>query len=123
MVFNVHHVTRQGRVSGQYLARNHLTKRARAQLAARIIGGEVEIGRLTNKQVAALCGVSVAYVALMRGGRKPVRAPAPPRVVDWLSIECLNDEALAGFIGKVGIDRVLGAAVQVERSLGTAATA
>jgi hypothetical protein len=112
MLSTLHRLSQQGRVSGKYLARTRLPKRDRAVLAARIIAGEIQIGQLTNKQIANICGVSVAYVAVMRGGRKPVCAPAP-RPVDWL----MNDEALAGFIGKVGIDRVLGAAIQAERAL------
>jgi hypothetical protein len=70
-------------VSGQYLARNRLGKRDRAKLAARIISGTVEIDQLTNKQIAALCGVSVAYVDLVRnGGRKPDRTQQLVRIWD-----------------------------------------
>ena len=60
-------------VSGQYLARNRLDKRARARLAAEIIAGRTVIADLTTKQVATLCGVSVPYIT---EARKPDRAVA-----------------------------------------------
>ena len=70
-------------VSGQFLAKNRLGKRDRALLAARIISGTVEMKNLTRKQVAALCGVSVTYVDLVRNGaRKPDRAQQLVRIWD-----------------------------------------
>jgi hypothetical protein len=71
------------RITGQYLAKCRLSKRDRALLAARIISGAVEIDQLTTKQIAALCGVSVTSVALVRNGsRKPDRAQQLVRIWD-----------------------------------------
>jgi hypothetical protein len=49
-------------ISGQYLAKNKLGKRARAQLAANILNGRVKVGNLTVRQTARLCRVSVPYI-------------------------------------------------------------
>jgi len=84
-------------VTGQYLAKNRLSKRDRAELAARIISGAVEIENLTYTQVAALCNVSVASIALVRnGGRKPARRRAPATLAAaWATAsECERTESL-----------------------------
>jgi len=57
-------------VTGEFLAKNRLSKRARAQLAADIISGKVRVADFTIKQAAALCSVSVAYI-------NEARAPDP----------------------------------------------
>jgi hypothetical protein len=49
-------------VSGQYLAKNHLSARGRAHLAADILAGHVLIDSLTIKQLSAICRVSVPYI-------------------------------------------------------------
>jgi hypothetical protein len=58
-------------ITGQYLARNQLPKCGRARLAADIIDGRLFVTNLTDKQVAALCGISVGYAYVVRNGKKP----------------------------------------------------
>jgi hypothetical protein len=62
-------------VTGQFLARTHLPKWARAHLAANIIDGKMAVTDLTDKQIAALCGISVAYAYAVRAGKKPKPKP------------------------------------------------
>jgi hypothetical protein len=60
------------RVSGQYLAKNRLPKKARAQLAADIIAGKVMVSDFTIKQLTVLCRVSGPYVTAARNrARRP----------------------------------------------------
>jgi hypothetical protein len=60
------------RVTGQFLAKNRLSKRARAQLAADILAGKAVITDYTIKQLAVLCRVSVPYVTEARNrARRP----------------------------------------------------
>ena len=51
-------------ITGQYLARNQLNARARAQLAADIIAGQAEIdtSSLTIKQIATICRTNAVYL-------------------------------------------------------------
>jgi uncharacterized membrane protein len=63
------------RVTGQFLARCSLPKWARAQLAANIIDGKAVVTNLTDKQIAALCGISVGYAYAVRNGKKPKPKP------------------------------------------------
>ena len=77
---NSHSATPARSVTGQYLARTHMSKWGRARLAADIIAGKAEITRLTDKQIAALCGISVAYVYAARNGKKP-----KPTLADMLA--------------------------------------
>lgn len=60
-------------VTGQYLAKNHLTARDRARLAAAIVDERVKIKDLTACQAARLCRVPLYYVNEAR------RPAAPPR--------------------------------------------
>jgi hypothetical protein len=53
-------------VTGNQVARRHLTKRERAQIAGAIMDGSTRIEKLNQRQAAALCGVSVAYARRMR---------------------------------------------------------
>jgi hypothetical protein len=66
------------RVTGNHLARaKKLTKRERADLAIEIINGQVELGPLTDGQIARICGVSPSYVcSLMRMASVPVQLAA-----------------------------------------------
>jgi hypothetical protein len=59
-------------VTGQYLAKNGLTARDRARLAADIIDGQVKIRNLTIRQTAWLCRVSVPCVS---DASRPPAAP------------------------------------------------
>jgi hypothetical protein len=54
------------RVSGQYLAKNHLDARGRAQLAADVIEGKVTVERLTAKQIAIICRTNIPYITEAR---------------------------------------------------------
>src|SRR5438128_4806796 len=73
-------------VTGEFLAKNRLSKRARAQLAADIISGKVRVADFTIKQAAALCSVSVAYI-------NEARAPDPAvakLLRDWNEAVLIN---------------------------------
>ena len=48
------------------------SKKERAELAAAILRGEVELGQLTNVQVARICGVSAQYVHQVQRANTPV---------------------------------------------------
>ena len=87
------------RVSGQFLAKNHLSKRARARLAADVLAGKAVITDFTVKQAAALCRVSTPYIAEARG-----RTPAATRMLrDW---NAADHEARVAFARAVGAERV-----------------
>jgi hypothetical protein len=53
-------------VSGQYLAKNRLSKRGRAQLATDILAGKVMATDFTIKQLVVLCRVSRPYIVEAR---------------------------------------------------------
>jgi hypothetical protein len=53
-------------VTGNQIARRHLTKRELARIAGAILDGSTKIEKLNQRQVANLCGVSVAYARRMR---------------------------------------------------------
>lgn len=55
------------RVTGQWLARAHLSREQRARLAARLSNGTAEIYPLTVGQAAAIARVSVLDVTRRRG--------------------------------------------------------
>jgi len=59
------------RVTGQYLAKNRLGKRARAKLTDDIGTGKVIVEDLTAGQIAALCRVSLSYITQIRNGYEP----------------------------------------------------
>jgi len=61
------------RVSGQYLARAHLTRKQKAELAAALIDGSAEIFPPTVKQAAMLVAVPVVEVTKARRNGKPKR--------------------------------------------------
>src|SRR5262245_8714773 len=58
------------RVTGQYLAKAHLTRRQRAKLAAALSNGTAEVFPLTVKQAAAVAGVPVLDVTKHRRNGK-----------------------------------------------------
>jgi hypothetical protein len=66
-------------VRGQYLAKNHLSPRARAELAAELAAGRVEIVDHTKQQAAFLCRVSVSSIKNV--GKSAPRNPAPARAL------------------------------------------
>jgi hypothetical protein len=53
-------------ITGQYLAKNRLSDRARARLAADLLDGRADLGPLTAKQVVALCRAKQARVDAAR---------------------------------------------------------
>jgi hypothetical protein len=86
-------------VTGQYLARNRLSKRDRAQLAAEILAGRARVGDLTTKQVAALCRVSLPYIAEAREGDRT----AARLLHDWESADA-NQRVV--FARRAGVERI-----------------
>ena len=62
------------RVSGQYLARAHLNRKQRAELAAALADGAVEIFPPTAKQAAMLVAFPVVEVTRVRRNGKPKRS-------------------------------------------------
>jgi hypothetical protein len=86
-------------LSGQYLSKNRLGKRARARLAADVLAGKAVITDFTIKQAAALCRVSTPYVTEARG-----RTPAATRLLrDW---NAADHAARVAFARAVGAERV-----------------
>jgi hypothetical protein len=61
--------TPPAKISGNALARKHLSKRERAQIAAAIMDGTTQVEALNQGQIARLCQVSVGYARLMRHPR------------------------------------------------------
>jgi hypothetical protein len=61
------------RISGQYLARAHLTRKQRAELAAALVEDSVEVSPPTVKQAAMLAAVPLVYVTKVRRNGKPKR--------------------------------------------------
>src|SRR5262245_52620119 len=57
-------------VSGQFLAKNKLSARERAKLAADLCAGKATITGLTMKQAARLCRVCTPYVVEARAARQ-----------------------------------------------------
>jgi transcriptional regulator with XRE-family HTH domain len=60
-------------VTGQYLAKNRLSARDRARLAAGVIDGRITVGSLTARQTARLCRVSVSRLKSVQPRKKPQR--------------------------------------------------
>jgi hypothetical protein len=56
-------------LSGTFLARNKLSTRTRARLAAAILDQQATVTRLTVRQIADLCRVSVSSITVARSGR------------------------------------------------------
>ena len=60
------------KISGLRATLQRRTKKERAELAAAILRGETELGRLTHVQVARICGVSAQYVHAVQRANTPV---------------------------------------------------
>jgi hypothetical protein len=91
-------------VTEQFLARNRLGKRQRAKLAADIGAGKVIIDGFTAKQLAAICRVSVPYIAqACNGGSKLPPDPVAKLLRDW---NAANPEQRAAFARALGVDLV-----------------
>jgi hypothetical protein len=125
-------------VTGAGLANRKLDKRQRAVLAAGVLDGSVRF-EPSLTQLAALFGVSTTYImlatklakhqrlAIMRGWdsrsfaelieRRPARLSTTitPVITNDTPPESISDGELQHLIRSVGIERVLDAAVQVER--------
>jgi len=73
------------RVRGQYLARAHLSRRQRAELAAALVEGTAEVFPPTVKQAAMLADVSPVEVTRLRrnGNGKPRRSS--PKITETLA--------------------------------------
>jgi hypothetical protein len=71
---------RPRRVTGQYLAKNRLSARDRARLAAGMVDGRVKVKDWTVRQTARLCRVSEPYVVAAR--KLP---PAPESLAEHLA--------------------------------------
>jgi hypothetical protein len=54
------------RITGAYLARNRLTPRDRAAIAADVVDGRTEIVALTVRQIITLCKANKVYVSEAR---------------------------------------------------------
>jgi hypothetical protein len=53
-------------ITGNQVARRHLTKCERARLAGAIMDGTTRVEKLNQRQAATLCGISIAYARRMR---------------------------------------------------------
>jgi hypothetical protein len=60
-------------ITGSQIAHKRFTKRERARIAAALIDGTTQLGKLNQRQVADLCKISLAYARSMR--RRPQSAP------------------------------------------------
>jgi hypothetical protein len=92
-------------VSGQFLARNRLSARDRARLAADIIGGQVTIRNLTYRQTARLCRVSEPYIAAVR---RPPPSACDLLVQHW---DAATGAERIEFARRVGVDRIFDTAI------------
>jgi hypothetical protein len=125
---NGHDATAVPVIRGTGVANRHATKKQRAALAAAVLAGDVDFTP-SQRQLASIFGVSVAYVGLARqfspakrkaiiageatinfttllnGPKAPLALPAPKLV---------SDAELEEVIRIAGIDRTLTAAVAVE---------
>ena len=92
------------RISGQFLAKNRLSKRAKARLAVDILDHRVEVRDLTVRQVAHLCRVSVTSINNTR------RTPAQSLAKAWAAAP---PDQRAEFIRRADPDRVFDVIAQV----------
>jgi hypothetical protein len=109
---NSHSATPGRSVTGQFLARTHMSKWGRARLAAAIIDEKVRITNLTNKQIAALCGVSIAYVYRLRGGARPKPDQAAQLTKIW---DLADPEQRVAFARAAGAERIFDVIAQAIR--------
>ena len=88
------------RVTGQYIAKAHLTRRQRARLAADLSIGTAVVGPLTVKQAAAVARVPVFNVSQARRNGRPGNGHNGHH----------NDESLAAHLGRASPDELVEAA-------------
>ena len=92
-------------ISGRYLAkaRIRLDPRGRAELAAAIVAGRVEITDLTIKQIANLCKANATYLNEVRfpDRAKRVQQKKLARVFD-----AIGADARAELCRTIGVERV-----------------
>jgi hypothetical protein len=101
------------RITGQSLARRHLSKWQRARIAADIIDGKADIADLTHGQIAVLCGVSLNYAYKVRsnGARhRPKRDLAQRLTQVW---GLANPRQRIEFARAVGPEQVFDVITQV----------
>ena len=116
-------------ITGASLAqlRRRLSASARACLAADLVDGRVILKGLTAKAIAGLCDVNIGYVdralrltpeqrSEVRRGVRPLVQPRTRKrepVVDWGAVD---DGVIVEAIRRIGLERTLDAAVEVEAS-------
>jgi hypothetical protein len=97
------------RITGQYLARAHLSRQQRAELAAALVDGSVEIFPPTVKQAAILAGVPAFEVSRARHAKgNGHRKRSSPKATETLA-EHIMRSSLAERIEAaraVGVDLV-----------------
>ena len=116
-------------ISGNYLAHNHASTVIRAFIGADLVSGvRCPVG-LNQNQAAELARVSPVYVhwALKRGaeradierGHTPLIPPHGEVIApktNGATASGIDDAGLVQFVRSVGIDRVIHAAIAVERA-------
>ena len=68
-------------ITGEYLAKNHLDARERARLAADLIEGRADLGKLTAGQIIHICRSNAVYVADARRPAVVTLADATPEEI------------------------------------------
>ena len=79
------------------LARSKASKAHKAQIAAAIVTGDLVPGRISQRQAAALVGVSISYVGLFLGRKRGTPPPPHPSLVlvaTSPTVECPEAAAL-----------------------------
>jgi hypothetical protein len=109
--FDVPTATPVRRVTGQYLAKNRLTARARAQLAADIVSGKVVIdaSTLTVGQIIRLCRSNLVYVDQVRF---PERARRHQQERIQSTFDAIGPDARAEVCRTIGVERWWGVLAQ-----------
>ena len=64
------------KISGKQIAQARLTKAERARIAGAAMDGETKLVGFSQRQVADICGVSLAYARRMRRPQNVVRLEA-----------------------------------------------
>lgn len=110
-------------ISGRYLANNKLSPIKRAFIAADLHLGTSVLTAPTQPQAAALARVNARYVywgvkrqaerADIEAGRIPL---IPNPKTNGMTASGIDDAGLVQFVRSVGIDRVIHAAIAVERA-------
>jgi hypothetical protein len=81
--------TTPAEITGLQVALQRRSKKERAELAAAILRGETKLTKLTDGQVADICGVSAQYVDQVRAASAAdyIRRLQPTRTVIQLAAE------------------------------------